>query len=172
MNQDVENLDFEVTLSGTYWGTRYPEFDILVDDTVVKSDRITASPSKKGLIHDDFMSAGREQATYQTIKFTHPVVPGNHVLGIRFKNKQPGDTCEFVDGQWRKDVLITIEKIVIDGVDLRSLIYNESTYTLDQEQTIDGVATRTLENCIHLGFNGVYELKFISPFYIWLLERL
>jgi hypothetical protein len=172
MGQDVETLDFEITLSGTYWGTRYPEFDILVDDTVVNSGCISSYPSKKGLPYDSFMSAGREQATYQTIKFTHPVIPGNHVLGIRFKNKQPGDTCEFVDGQWRKDVLLNVEKIVIDGVDLRTLIYNESTYTFDQEQTVDGQVTKMVENCVHLGFNGVYELKFISPFYIWLLERL
>ena len=172
MSQDVETLDFEITLSGTYWGTRYPEFDILVDDTVVNSGCISSYPSKKGLPHDSFMSAGREQATYQTIKFTHPVIPGNHVLGIRLKNKRPGDTCEFVDGQWRKDVLLNIEKIVIDGVDLRTLIYNERTYTFDQEQTVDGHATKMVENCVHLGFNGVYELKFISPFYIWLLERL
>jgi hypothetical protein len=172
MHPVSENLDFEITLSGTYWGNRYPEYEISISDTIITSDRITAYPSKKGLLHDEFMSPGREESTYQTVKFTHALAPGEHLLNIRFKNKQPGDTCEFVDGQWQKDVLLNIEKIVVDGVDFSHLLFSESTYTFDSPQEINNQLVSSTTACVNLGFNGVYSIKFSSPFYIWLLERL
>ena len=171
MFEVAENLDFEIVLSGTYWGNRNPEFEIIIDDTTIYSGRITAYPSKKGLILDEYMSAGREESTYQTIKFTHALEAGEHALHIRFKNKQPGDTCEFVDGHWRKDVLLNIEQIIVDGVKLQHLLFTESIYTFDQPQIINGQEVKCLHECVNMGFNGVYTIKFSNPFYIWLLER-
>lgn len=170
---NLENLDFEVTLSGTYWGNRNPAFTIAVDNNIVVDSTITAFPSKKGLPGNDHMTAERELGTYQTEKFTVGLTPGSHVLSISLKGKLPSDTCGFdSEGRYINDVLLNVEKITIDGMDLHNLLFEESEYCLDEPSIVDGQTVDKLHHCVHLGFNGTYKLTFSTPFYIWLLERL
>lgn len=170
---NLEKMDFEITLSGTYWGDRNPAFEITVDNAVVVDGKITALPSRRGLPGNDFMSSKAELATYQTEKFSVDLAPGSHVLGVRLKNKLPTDTCGFDDqGNYTRDVLLNIERIKIDGMDLQNLVYEESQYILDKPQEFKGAVVEKLERCVCLGFNGTYQLPFMTPFYIWLLERL
>lgn len=172
MSESAETINFKITLSGTYWSDRRPEFDILIDDQIIHSDAIKNISSRKGLANS-YLPQLREQASYQTIEHTCLLEPGEHVLGIRFKNKKQSDTQGFnPDGTWNNDVLLNVEKIVIDGVDLHNILYQESCYELDQPQLLDGVETTTMHHVINLGFNGTWKLPFTSPFYIWLLERL
>jgi hypothetical protein len=168
-----EKMDFEITLSGTYWGDRNPYFHIAVDDQILVDSRILAAPSSKGLPGSDYMTAERELGTYQVEKFSIDLTPGTHVLAIALKNKLPTDTCGFdAQGQYSRDVLLNIERVKIDGMDLQNLIHEESEYQLDFPAVINGEPVTTLHRCVHLGFNGSYKLNFSTPFYIWLLERL
>jgi hypothetical protein len=162
-----EDLQFQLVLSGTYWDKR-PSFDVLIDDTIVLSDTISASPSRKGLA-DSFMDKDYELVTYQTHDFSYNLSPGEHTLGIRLKNKTSADTRHFVnEGHWLNDMLLNIEKISIDNVDLQHLLWTKSVYKLDAPFN----GQTQLLNCTNLGFNGTYQIKFSIPFYIWLLECL
>lgn len=170
MSTSTENLKFEITLSGTYFGSRYPDYEILIDDTSIEIGKITAFSSTKGL--PNAKPVVDESSTYQLIEFNHEMVPGEHVLKIRFFNKQPNDTFDFKDGVWHADKLLNIEKIVIDGIDLNHLMFDESLYEFDKPELIHGDTVTQTTACINLGFNGTYSIKFTIPFYIWLLERL
>lgn len=168
----AESIDFEITLSGTYWGRRYPHYTISVDEAVQSAGHVQSAPSKKGLVTDTYMAPQREQDTYHKVMFSVDLLPGPHVLHIRFDNKQDTDTREFVDGVWQKDVLLNIESIKIDGVDLGHLLFTQGRYLLDQAHNIDGVMVSSLPGCVNLGFNGSFNLPFTCPYYIWLLEHL
>lgn len=166
-------MDFEVTLSGTYWGDRRPYFHIAVDDQVVIDSQIHKFPSKKGLPSGDHMTAAQELGTYQVETFSVDLAPGNHTLSITLKNKLQTDTCGFNDqGNYTRDVLLNIERVKIDGMDLQNLIYEESEYILAEPRLYQGQTVDKLNRCVCLGFNGTYKLNFSTPFYIWLLERL
>lgn len=150
MNQ--EELSFEITLSGTYWD-RKPQFSILVNDEEVASDTINQPSS--GL---------------QTVTFTKKFVEGDHVLKIRLNNKENQDTV-IENGVVTKDMLLNIEDIIIDGISLGNLLWS-AEYILDTPKQYNGETIDHLDHCVNLGWNGAYTLKFSSPFYIWLLERL
>jgi len=168
---DAELLKFEITLSGTYWDRR-PEFDILVDDQVVHSGQITRASSGRGLPGSNtLLPLDPEHA--QVIEFQCELEPGEHVLSIHFKNKSADQTTGFIkEHAWLRDMLLTVEKITIDDIDLQNLIYSQSEYVLDQPQIINGQKIEALQNCVCLGWNGTYRIRFLSPFYMWLLEKL
>lgn len=174
MLASAEELNFRIVLSGTYWN-KQPEFEILFDDQQVLAGKITMPSSGRGLVLDPLAQEhdpDYQKSTLQTFEFSRTVAPGEHVLGIRLLNKAPGDTRGFVPGGWQRDLLLNIESISINDVDLHNLIFSESTYLFDQAQVINNETVSQLQNCVCLGFNGVYQLPISSPFYIWLLERL
>jgi hypothetical protein len=169
MSDLAEELKFAITLSGTYWGDRNPEFDIVLDDQILLSDRITRLPSTKGLPNPVARPAEINELTLQRFEVTATVEPGDHVLGVVFKNKQADDTCGFQeDGTWMWDKMLHIEAVEMDDIDIETLVYSEGTYTYTDstgtEQTVAGSTS--------MSWNGTWSLKFSTPLYIWMLERL
>jgi len=175
MLSSIEELNFKIVLSGTYW-TKKPEFEILFDNQLVLGGTINAPSSSRGIVlldGDSIQNTSEyQQTTLETFEFSRGVEPGEHMLGIRLINKAPGDTRGFVSSGWTRDLQLHIESISINEVDLHHLIYSESTYLFDSPQELDGHSADSLKNCTSLGFNGTYQLPIASPFYIWLLERL
>lgn len=152
---ETESLQIKIGLSGTYWD-RPPQFEISIDDRVVKQGTISA-PSDEIEYHE----------------FTADLDLADHVLGIRLLNKQITDTVQTDDKtQILKDLLLNVESIEIDEVEVGVCKWNESEYITDEFVKFNGSTTNRLEQCVNLGFNGQYRLKFTSPFYIWLLEKL
>jgi len=152
---DQESLAFKIGLSGTYWD-RQPQFEITIDDRVVKTGTIMA-PSDEIEYHE----------------FTADLALEDHVLGIRLLGKQVTDTVQNEDKtQIVKDLLLNINSIEIDEVEVGGCKWEESEYITDSPVQFNGQTTHRLEQCVNLGFNGQYRLKFASPFYIWLLEKL
>jgi hypothetical protein len=149
MNQ--ESLEFSVTVSGTYWNKK-PQFSIWLDDNVIIQTEISSE-------------------SLQTHKFTHTIDDGEHVLRIKLENKTNSDTV-IVDSAVSKDMLLNVLDITIDDVSIGELLWSESTFLLDKPQEYQGKQILQLDNCVNLGWNGSYTLKFSSPFYIWLLEKL
>lgn len=149
MNQ--ESLEFSVTVSGTYWDKK-PQFSIWLDDAVIIQTEISSEAP-------------------QTHKFTHKMDDGEHVLRIKLENKTDSDTV-VVDGTLSKDMLLNIVDITIDDIALDQLLWSESTFLLDKPQEYQGERILQIDHCVNLGWNGFYTLKFSSPFYIWLLEKL
>jgi hypothetical protein len=145
-----EKLKFAVTLSGTYWD-RKPQFSIWFDDHVIIQSEI-AGPAQ------------------QIINFERTVDEGAHTLKIRLENKISTDTL-IENSQLIKDMLLNIDDITVDDISLGSLIWS-AEYLLDRPQEYQGKTIDHLDSCVNLGWNGTYVLKFASPFYIWLLEKL
>jgi hypothetical protein len=145
-----EKLTFAVTLSGTYWDRR-PQFSIWLDDHVVTQTEIVSEAE-------------------QIVSFERRVDEGPHELKIRLENKTNADT-NIKNGEVIDDMLLNIDDITIDDISLGNLLWS-AEYILDEKQMYQGKEIDHLDGCVNLGWNGTYVLKFISPFYIWLLEKL
>jgi hypothetical protein len=145
-----ENLTFKINLSGTYWEKR-PQFSIWLDDHVVTQSEI----------------AGLEE---QIVTFERRIDEGPHELKIRLENKTTNDTV-IENDEVVKDMLLNIDDITIDDISLGNLLWS-AEYVLDKKQIYKGQEIDHLDGCVNLGWNGTYTLKFTSPFYIWLLEKL
>jgi hypothetical protein len=145
-----ENLSFKINLTGTFWDRR-PQFSVWLDDHVVIQSEI-AGPVE------------------QIVAFERRVNEGPHELKIRLENKTVNDTV-IENGEVVKDMLLNIDDITIDDISLGNLLWS-SEYVLDKQQTYKGQEIDHLDGCVNLGWNGTYILKFTSPFYVWLLEKL
>ena len=145
-----EKLNFAIALTGTYWGKR-PQFSVWLDDHVIIQSEI----------------AGQAQ---QIVNFERTLNEGPHTLKIRLENKDSSDT-QIENGEVVKDMLLNIDDITIDDISLGSLRWS-AEYSLDHPQEYKGQEIDHLDGCVNLGWNGTYILKFTSPFYIWLLEKL
>jgi hypothetical protein len=145
-----EKLSFVVSLSGTYWDRR-PQFSIWLDDHVVVQSEIPDSA-----VHP--------------ITFERTVDEGPHTLKIRLENKTNADT-NIKNGEVVDDMLLNIDDITIDDISLGNLLWS-AEYIPDEKQMYQGKEIDHLDGCVNLGWNGTYVLKFTSPFYIWLLEKL
>jgi hypothetical protein len=145
-----ENLTFKISLTGTYWDHR-PQFSVWFDDHVVIQSEIASKAE-------------------QIVSFERRVDEGAHELKIRLENKTNSDTVT-ENGQVVKDMLLNIDDITIDDISLGNLLWS-AEYILDRPQEYQGKTIDHLDGCVNLGWNGTYVLKFTSPFYIWLLEKL
>ena len=145
-----ESLEFVVTVSGTYWDKK-PQFSIWLDDHVIIQTSISSE-------------------SQQPHKFTCTIDEGEHTLKIRLENKSSSDT-QIVNGEVTNDMILNIDDITIDDISLGQLLW-DAEYKLDKPQQYNGKEITQLDNCVNLGWNGTYVLKFTSPFYIWLLEKL
>lgn len=144
-----ETLKFSITLNRTYWN-KLPQYSIWVND-----DKIV----------DDALSEDR-----RTVEFERDLAEGDYLLKIRLENKTNKDTI-IENGEIVKDMLLNIEDIVIDDISLGNLLW-DATYILDEPHEFNGKTITQLDHCVNLGWNGTYVLKFSSPFYLWLLEKL
>lgn len=145
-----ENLSFQISLTGTFWD-RHPQFSVWLDDHVVTQTEIISEAE-------------------QIVKFERRIDEGTHELKIRLENKTNADTV-IENGEVVKDMLLNIDDITIDDISLGNLLWS-AEYKLDRPQEYKGQTIDHLDGCVNLGWNGTYILKFTSPFYIWLLEKL
>ena len=145
-----ENLNFKINLTGTFWDRR-PQFSVWLDDHAVIQSEIASSAE-------------------QIVNFDRRVDEGPHELKIRLENKTINDTV-LSNGEIIKDMLLNINDITIDDISIGSLLW-DAEYILDTPQLYNGVEVTNMHGCVNLGWNGTYILKFTSPFYVWLLEKL
>ena len=146
---EVENLKFDISLSGTVW-KKLPAFSIWLNEELMINDTVDSSTKK--------------------FSFMKELPEGSNVLKIRLDNKTCYDTL-IENGNVVKDMLLNIDDITIDDISLGNLLWS-AEYILDEPQEYNGKTIDHLDHCINLGWNGAYILKFTSPFYVWLLEKL
>jgi hypothetical protein len=145
----TEKLHFKIGLAGTYWD-KHPIYSILVNDTIVETREIETPTGELFFAEFDIN-----------------IVEGPAVLKIRLENKDCTDTVENEDKTAIvKDMVLNIKSVEIDDIDLGTFIWTKTTFTGDDS------SRPILDNCVDLGWNGTWELKFESPFYIWLLENI
>lgn len=145
-----ETLKFNITLSAKHWN-KLPVFSIWVNDQLIV---------KKELRPDT-----------DIIEFEQELSQGEHDLKIRLENKNPLTDTVVENDEIVKDMLLNIDDITIDGISLGNLLWS-AEYHLDQPCTYQDHTITKLDHCVNLGWNGTYILKFSSPYYIWLLEKL
>jgi len=92
-----------------------------------------------------------------------------HVLEIIMSGKEPADTVLDNEGRILQDRLIDIEDIMLDDIDITSIVRKQATYTHD----FNGSQSETVGEfyCI-MGCNGTVRFEFNSPVYNWLLENM
>ena len=144
----IETLKFKIGLSGTFWDKK-PEYAVLINNQTVAEGSIT----------------GEE---VQHIEFSADVLDeSENSLTIRLENKDSTDTVQNEDKTAIvKDMLLNIDSIEIDDISLGTLLWSASTFIPDDSQFPE------TKNCVNLGWNGSYTIKFNSPFYLWLLENM
>ena len=147
---NTEPLTFRVGLSGTYWD-RKPAYSISIDGVEQVSAIIAA-----------------DSGVVEYAEFTVAVTEDQeHLLEIKLLNKTDDDTVQSADKtEIVKDMLLNIESISIDDIELGQIKWDQSEFV-----PVDP-ARPVLKECVNLGWNGSYQLKFNSPFYLWLLEKM
>lgn len=143
---EKEQLNFKITLSGTYWDKK-PKYSVSLDGNVLVSDSVTA-PSDESF----------------TLEFNADLVEEvKHNLTISLLNKESSDTVENDDKTGIvKDMLLNIVDISIDDISLGTLLWTHSRYYANRQ---------IYSNHVNLGWNGAWVLEFDTPFYVWLLEN-
>jgi len=142
---NYETLSFRIGLSGTYWNKK-PQYTVLFNG------------SKQ--------AEGKCDESLSYVEFSVDVVEEQeHILEIRLENKTDSDTV-IQDNEIAKDMLLNIDSIEIDEIELGEIKWNLSKFVADNPNR------ETLDRCVNLGWNGSYQLKFTSPFYLWLLENM
>lgn len=147
---DQENLKFEIKLSSIHWG-KQPQFSVW--------------------FNDEEISQGKVDTHGYIVCFNRKVNAGEHTLKIRLENKDQKFDTVLEGGEIVKDMLLNIDDIIIDDISIGNLCW-DATYLLDELQIFQGKTINHLDHCVNLGWNGTYVLKFTSPFYLWLLEKL
>ena len=153
MNQllrNSETLKFRIGVSGSYWNKK-PAYSVSVDG-VEQASYVIASAA--GVV--------------EYAEFTLAVLEDSpHLLEIKLLNKTDDDVVQSQDKtEIVKDMLLNIESISIDDIELGQIKWDQSEFIAQDP------ARPTLKNCVNLGSNGSYQLKFSSPFYLWLLEKM
>jgi len=153
MNQllrNSETLKFRIGVSGSYWDKK-PAYSVSVDGVEQACAVIAA-----------------DTGVVEYAEFTLAVAEDSpHLLEIKLLNKTDDDVVESQDKtEIVKDMLLNIESISIDDIELDQIKWDQSEFVAEDP------ARPTLKNCVNLGWNGSYQLKFSSPFYLWLLEKM
>ena len=84
----------------------------------------------------------------------------NNVLRIFFENKKGKDTILDNQQQIIQDLNFELEKIIIDGTDLKHLIWQSKYVAKDT----------VIDSCLFFGPKGYWELAFDSPILKWFLK--
>lgn len=154
---DKETLHFKVGLSGTS-EQKQPKFSIAVDGNIVQEGILTQAPN-----------------VTEYFEFDVSLTEEPHELQVSFLNKESADTIKDDSGNIVGDLLLNIDSIEIEEIDLGTLLWTASIYNPIYPSSytdLDQRSIKDVKNCVHLGWNGVWRLSFICPFYVWLLENL
>jgi len=152
---DKEKIHIKLGISGTYWDKK-PQYRILANDVVIKQDSIVKASDEIEYIEFDF-EYGDEGAC----------------LGIQLEGKIPSDTVQNEDKTAIvKDLLLNIVSIEVDDIDLSQIPFRLSEYCPNSPVQFRGETVDLVKNCMNLGWNGTWTLRWTNPFYLWLLENM
>ena len=157
MKQPIsETITFELHLISEFWKTP-PLATITVDDTEYFNGPVAA-----GLT---------------VVKFTHTCAfDSPHRLTLDRQGKTDAEIRIEPDGT-RIEQWLTIEKVKIDGVDIRNIVWSYSVNIPEYPEpwASDQLAAgKQLKNEVigdtKFGHNGIWYLDFTSPFYIYIMQ--
>jgi len=153
-----ETVDIKINISSEYWDDRFPGARVYINHE---------------LIHEGLIAEPTE------ISWRGELEKGEQVIAVEMYDKHNGDTVLDDNGNIVKDVLLNIDNISFNDVDLATSVANfedEPDHVVLRASSMyypnSEYAPEVLEQCINLGWNGRWEMKFVSPTYLWLLENL
>jgi len=92
-----------------------------------------------------------------------------HELKFVMKNKDLSHTTVDSDGNILSDARLTVSDLAFDEIKLGQIFIDQSTYTHD----FNGTQNKIVEQFYgEMGCNGTVSLKFTTPIYLWLLEKM
>lgn len=141
-----ETVDVKINLSSEHWDDRYPGARVYINQE---------------LTHEGLIAEPTE------LSWSGELEEGEQVIVVEMYDKRDGDTVFDENENIIKDVILNIDNISFGDVDLNELVQMGSMYYPKSKY-----APEVLDQCVNLGWNGRWELKFSSPTYLWLLENL
>jgi hypothetical protein len=157
----TEKLKFKLELYATMWD-KPPVADIKLNSKSYFKSEITGTKQSPNVI--EFEAELAEGSEYNLI--------------IERSGKGNNQTVINEKGDILKDQLLHIKGIEIDEIDIGALVY-EGMYTPDypepwatQQRESGNDLKDSFKNVTQMGFNGTWNFRFQSPFYMWLLENL
>jgi hypothetical protein len=159
-DKNTEKLKFKLQLWATYWD-KLPIAEILINDESQYRSEIAGTEDKPTVIEFEYtLEEGKD-----------------YTLKISRSGKDVKQTVVEA-GKIVRDQLLHIKSMEIDEIDIGSLVY-EGVYTpkypepwAAQQRSAGQDLPVSFKNVTCMGHNGVWELKFSSPYYMWLLENL
>lgn len=112
------------------------------------------------------------------IKFTHTCAFGSpHRLTLDRQGKTDSEVLKNSDGTIVAEQFLTIEKIKIDGVDIKNIIWTYSINIPEYPEpwaseyvTAGNILEKEVIGATKFGHNGIWYLDFTSPFYIYIMQ--
>ena len=92
-----------------------------------------------------------------------------HVIQWQLSGKTSDHTCIDEQGNIVSDALIHIRNITIDNLNIDQIMFENAVYNHDFNGNGEAIDDQFFGT---IGCNGTVTLKFMSPFYIWLLEHM
>jgi hypothetical protein len=153
---NTETINFEFHLLSEYWN-QPPQAKIAVDDIEYFNDVVP-----KGS---------------HVVKFTHTCdFEKPHQLTLTRSGKNDSQ-CKTLSNGKKLDQILTLEKLKIDGVDIRNIVWSQSINIAEYPEpwaTEQRAAGNTPEEkaigVTTFGHNGTWYLDFTSPFYIFIMR--
>jgi len=93
----------------------------------------------------------------------------DHSLKFVLKNKTTDHTTVDNDGTIVNDALLTVKDFEFDGINIDHTFFENAVYTHNYNGSDNWVDEKFYG---HVGCNGKVELKFSTPFYMWLMENI
>ena len=157
----TEKLKFKLELYATMWD-KPPVAEIKLNSKSYFKSDITGTEQDPTVI--EFEAELTEDSEYNLI--------------IERSGKGKNQTVLDNKGAIIKDQLLHINSIEIDEIEIGALVY-EGQYTPEypepwatQQRESGQDLKDSFKNVTKMGFNGTWNFKFKSPFYLWLLENL
>lgn len=94
---------------------------------------------------------------------------GQHTLQWILKNKLPSHTVLDQSGNIVSDAVLSIDHIMFDDIDCTKIVSNLATYSHNHNGSNENTTFKFYGD---IGCNGIVELKFTTPVYLWLLENM
>lgn len=151
-----ETINFEFHLLSEYWN-QPPRAKIAVDNVEY---------------FDDVVSKGLHVVKFaHTCDFNRP-----HRLTLTRSGKNDSQ-CKTLPNGHQLDQILTLEKLKIDGIDIRNIVWTQSINIADypepwasEQRATGNVLEEEAIGVTTFGHNGTWYLDFTSPFYIFIMR--
>jgi len=94
---------------------------------------------------------------------------GEHLLSIELFGKLPEHTVVNDAGEIITDSVINVSNILFDDIDCSKIVTDYAVYKHDFNGSGSTIEDKFFSD---IGCNGIVELKFTTPIYLWLLEHM